>query len=106
MNLLLCNYGQTKAWEWVTVKMNLTVTSLIKTINLPANTPMNIYTWCLMLFNKLYSGKTVRSISVTLSNIEDDVNQQLSLFKVDNEKRMETGFVMDGIRSNTSLKPF
>lgn len=40
-----------------------------------------------MLFDKFYTGKTVRSISVTLSNIEEDVNQQLSLFEKDNEKR-------------------
>lgn len=40
-----------------------------KTIDLPTNITMDIYRCCLMLFN--YSGKTVRSISVTLSNIED-----------------------------------
>ncbi|MCR1990993.1 DNA repair protein [Bacillus subtilis] len=45
-----------------------------------------------MMLDKFYSGKTVRSISVTLSNIEDDVNQQLSLFEVDNEKRRKLGF--------------
>ncbi|QHJ97954.1 hypothetical protein C7M17_01035 [Bacillus subtilis] len=45
-----------------------------------------------MLLDKFYSGKTVRSISVTLPNIEDDVNQQLSLFEVDNEKRRKLGF--------------
>ncbi|CAM2146076.1 hypothetical protein PT2222_180118 [Paraburkholderia tropica] len=57
-----------------------------------------------MLFHKFYSGKTVRSISVTLSNIEDEVNQQLSLFEVDNEKRRKLGFVMDGIRSKYGSK--
>lgn len=57
-----------------------------------------------MLFHTFYSGKTVRSISVTLSNIEDEVNQQLSLFKVDNEKRRKLGFVMDGIRSKYGSK--
>nr|WGD63953.1 Y-family DNA polymerase [Bacillus subtilis] len=45
-----------------------------------------------MLLDKFYSGKTVRSISVTLSNFEDDVNHQLSLFEVDNEKRRKLGF--------------
>ncbi|GFM13567.1 UV-damage repair protein UvrX [Bacillus sp. FW1] len=57
-----------------------------------------------MLFNKFYSDKTVRSISVTLSNIEEDVNQQLSLFEADNEKRRKLGFVMDGIRSKYGSK--
>ncbi len=75
-----------------------------KTIDLPINITMDIYRCCLMLFNKFYSGKTVRSISVTLSNIEDDKNQQLSLFEVDNEKRRKLGFVMDGIRSKYGSK--
>lgn len=75
-----------------------------KTIDFPTNITMDIYRCCLMLFNKFYSGKTVRSISVTLSNIEDDVNQQLSLFEVDNEKRRKLGFVMDGIRSKYGSK--
>lgn len=34
----------------------------------------------------------VRSISVTLSNIEDDSNQQISLFE-----RRKLGFVMEGL---------
>lgn len=46
----------------------------------------------------------MRSISVTLSNIEDDVNQQLSLFEVDNENRRKLGFVMDGIRNKYGSK--
>ncbi|ASB61023.1 DNA polymerase [Bacillus sp. MD-5] len=75
-----------------------------KTIDLPTNITMDIYRCCLMLFNKFYSDKTVRSISVTLSNIEEDVNQQLSLFEADNEKRRKLGFVMDGIRSKYGSK--
>lgn len=59
-----------------------------------------------MIFNKVYSDKTVRSISVTLSNIEDDVNQQLSLLEVNNEKRRKLGFVMDEIRSKYGSKAF
>ncbi|WP_412094549.1 DNA polymerase [Bacillus halotolerans] len=75
-----------------------------KTIDLPTNITMDIYRCCLMLFHKFYAGKTVRSILVTLSNIEDEVNQQLSLFEVDNEKRRKLGFVMDGIRSRYGSK--
>lgn len=60
---------------------------------------MDIYKYCLILFDKFYEGKTVRSTSVTLSNIKNDVNQQLSLFETDNEKRRKLGFVMVGIRS-------
>jgi len=72
-----------------------------KTIDLPTNITMD-YRCCLMLFHKFYSGKIVRSISVTLSNIEDEVNQQLSLVEVDNEKRRKLG--MDGIRSKYGSK--
>lgn len=65
---------------------------------------MDIYKYYLILFNKFYEGKTVRSLSVTISNIEDDTNQQLSLFEVDNEKRRKLGFVMYGIRSKYGSK--
>ncbi|AKL84736.1 UvrX [Bacillus atrophaeus UCMB-5137] len=41
---------------------------------------MDIYKYCLILFDKFYEGKTVRNISVILSNIKNDVNQQLSVF--------------------------
>ncbi len=75
-----------------------------KTIDLPTNITMDIYECCLMRFYKFYSGKTVRNISVTLSNIEGDVNQQVSLFEVDNKKRRKLGFVMDGIRSKYGSK--
>ncbi|QHM88703.1 DNA polymerase IV [Bacillus velezensis] len=76
-----------------------------KTIDLPTNITMDIYRYCLILFDKFYTGKTVRrSISVTLSNIEDDVNQQLSLFEKDNEKRRKLGFVMAGIRNKYGSK--
>lgn len=57
-----------------------------------------------MLFKKFYIGKKVRSVSVTLSNIEDDVNQQLSLFEKDNEKRRKLGFVMDRIKNKYGSK--
>ncbi|ARW07041.1 DNA polymerase thumb domain-containing protein [Bacillus atrophaeus] len=75
-----------------------------KTIDLLINITMDIYRYCLMLLDKFYTGKTVRSISVTLSNIEEDVNQQLSLFEKDSEKRRKLGFVMDGIRSKYGSK--
>ncbi|CAM3454791.1 UV-damage repair protein [Bacillus inaquosorum] len=83
--------------------MNLVVDFIDQEHDLLTNITMDIYIY-LMLFNKFYSGKTVRSISVTLSNIEDDVNQQLSLFEVDNEKRRKLGFVMDGIRNKYGSK--
>lgn len=75
-----------------------------KTIDLLINITMDIYRYCLMLFDKFYTGKTVRSISVTLSNIEEDVNQQLSLFEKDNEKKRKLGFVMDEVRNKYGSK--
>lgn len=71
----------------------------LKTIDGSTNITMDIYKYCLILFDKFYEGKTVRSTSVTLSNIKNVVNQQLSLFETDNEKRRKLGFVMVGIRS-------
>lgn len=51
-----------------------------KTIESPTNITMDIYNTCIELFNTFYQHKTVRSISVTLSKIEEDTNQQLTLF--------------------------
>ncbi|GED00378.1 hypothetical protein BAT02nite_00220 [Bacillus atrophaeus] len=37
-------------------------------------------------------------------HIEEDVNQQLSLFEKDNEKKRKLGFVMDGVRNKYGSK--
>lgn len=58
----------------------------------------------LILFDKFYTDKTARSISVTLSNIEEDVNQQLSLYEKDNEKKRKLRFVMGGMRNKYGSK--
>ena len=64
----------------------------------PSNITMAIYKTCLNLLDTFYTNKTVRQISVTLSNIEEDVNVQLDLFQTDREKQRLLGYVMDGIR--------
>ena len=75
-----------------------------KTMESPTNITMDIYKTCLSLFDKFYTNKTVRQISVTLSNIEDDVNMQLDLFRPDNEKQRILGYVMDDIRDKSVQK--
>ena len=57
-----------------------------------------MYKTCLTLFDTFYTNKTVRQISVTLSNIGDDDNIQLDLFQQDREKQRILGYVMDAIR--------
>ncbi|WP_077618698.1 DNA polymerase thumb domain-containing protein [Bacillus sinesaloumensis] len=69
-----------------------------KTIDTPTNITMEMYRVCLELFEKFYVGKTVRKISIALSNIEDDVQMQLDLFYLNRVKQHKLGYVMDGIR--------
>ena len=64
----------------------------------PSNVTLDLYHTCLALFERFYAGKTVRKISVSLSNIQDDTNMQLDLFRPDQEKKRQLGYVMDGIR--------
>lgn len=69
-----------------------------KTIDEPTNITMDIYETCLQLFEKFYSNKTVRKISIALSNIEDDCEMQLDLFQPNRTKQRTLGYVMDSIR--------
>src|SRR5690606_26022850 len=69
-----------------------------KTIETPTNITMEMYRVCLVLFEKLYTSKTVRKISIALSNIEEDTQMQLDLFYLNRVKQHKLGYVMDGIR--------
>jgi DNA polymerase V len=69
-----------------------------KTIDQPTNITMDIYETCLELFEKFYANKTVRQISITLSNIEEDCEMQLDLFQQNRFKQRTLGYVMDSIR--------
>lgn len=69
-----------------------------RTITRPTNVTMDLYRVCLELFHEHYSGKTVRKISITLGNIVNDSEMQLSLFDVNAGKRRELGYVVDRIR--------
>ena len=52
----------------------------------------------LVLFYYIGISSFIRQVTVTLSNIEEDVNVQLDLFQTDREKQRLLGYVMDGIR--------
>jgi DNA polymerase V len=69
-----------------------------KTIDEPTNITMEIYRVCLELFEKFYEQKTVRKISIALSNIEDDNEMQLDLFYENRLKQRNLGYAMDAIR--------
>src|SRR5690606_3406084 len=69
-----------------------------KTLDQPTNITMDIYETCLELFEKFYDGRTVRQISVSLSNIVDDHVLQLDLFEPDRWKKRELGYTVDRIR--------
>ncbi|MDX8359716.1 MULTISPECIES: UV damage repair protein UvrX [Bacillaceae] len=69
-----------------------------KTMEEPTNITMDIYNVCIELFQKHYTNKTVRKISIALSNIEDDLNMQLSLFEMNKPKQQALGYCMDEIR--------
>ncbi|OZM58768.1 UV damage repair protein UvrX [Lottiidibacillus patelloidae] len=70
-----------------------------KTMEEPTNITMDIYKTCLQLFRTFYEhGKTVRQISISLSNITSDEEMQLNLFDPARPKRQKLGYTMDAIR--------
>ncbi|WP_088006054.1 UV damage repair protein UvrX [Indiicoccus explosivorum] len=62
------------------------------------NETMAIYRVCRKLFDLHYSGKPVRNISVSISNLEDETSMQLSLFEAHKWRKRKLGAVMDEIR--------
>lgn len=69
-----------------------------RTIEQPTNVTMELYRVCLELFRENYNGHTVRNISITLGNVVDDRELQLSLFDLGAGKRRQLGYVVDRIR--------
>jgi DNA polymerase V len=69
-----------------------------KTIDEPTNITKELYEICLELFKTHYQNKTVRKISIALSNITEDYEMQLSLFQTNRPKQHKLGYVMDDIR--------
>ncbi|WP_428909011.1 DNA polymerase thumb domain-containing protein [Niallia sp. Krafla_26] len=70
-----------------------------RTIENPTNVTMDIYHVCLELFHEHYEGKTVRKISMSLSNIVEDTAFQLDLFDPGGWKKHALGYTVDQIRN-------
>ncbi|MBM7660999.1 DNA polymerase V [Bacillus mesophilus] len=70
-----------------------------RTVDDPTNITIDLYNVCLKLFEEHYQGKTVRKISVTLSNIVEDNELQLNLFSSKKPKQRALGYTMDAIRA-------
>jgi DNA polymerase V len=68
------------------------------TIQRATNITTQLYHACIGLFDKFYAGVTVRSLSVTLSNVEEDTSVQMDLFEPNLEKKRALGYTMDYIR--------
>ncbi len=68
------------------------------TLDTATNITKELYDACLTLFDKYYRLGVVRKISVTLSNVVDDCELQLSLFGFNKAKKRELGYVMDAVR--------
>ncbi|WP_042355130.1 DNA polymerase thumb domain-containing protein [Bacillus rubiinfantis] len=69
-----------------------------RTIRQPTNVTMELYHVCLEIFQAHYTGKTVRQISLALSNMVDDYELQLDLFDSGAYKRRKLGYVVDSVR--------
>ncbi|MFE8697999.1 UV damage repair protein UvrX [Cytobacillus sp. FJAT-53684] len=70
-----------------------------RTIENPTNVTMDIYNVCLQLMKENYRGQTVRSVSLSITQLVDDYEMQLDLFDVDGWKKREIGYAMDKIRN-------
>jgi DNA polymerase V len=69
-----------------------------RSITSPTAITLEVYRVCLQLFKEFYERKTVRKISITLSNISNDEEVQLDLFNTERPKQRDLGYVMDSIR--------
>lgn len=75
-----------------------------RSIEAPTNITMELYKVCLDLFHEHYQGKTVRKLSVSLSNITEDECMQLTLFEPSKPAQRELGYTVDRIRGRFGSK--
>ncbi|MED1569548.1 Y-family DNA polymerase [Bacillus paramycoides] len=70
------------------------------TLNRPTNLTMDIYHICTYFLHELYTGEPIRSINVSLANLINEGEEQISLFDnvIQREKEMKLTKVMDEIR--------
>ncbi|SFI40259.1 MULTISPECIES: Y-family DNA polymerase [unclassified Bacillus (in: firmicutes)] len=71
------------------------------TLSRPTNLTMDIYRICTYFSHDLYTGEPIRSISLSLTNLVNEGEEQLSLFDnvIQREKEMKLTKVMDEIRT-------
>ncbi|MEK3885871.1 Y-family DNA polymerase [Bacillus sp. FSL K6-3431] len=69
-----------------------------RSVEEPTNITMDIYRVCLELMANHYTGKTVRKISIGLSNIADDRVFQMNLFEPKKIHERNLGYIVDKIR--------
>ncbi|WP_445487308.1 Y-family DNA polymerase [Niallia sp. 03133] len=69
-----------------------------RTIENPSNITIDIYNVCLELMSENYRGQTVRSISISITKLENDYEMQLDLFDDNGWKKRKIGYVVDDIR--------
>ncbi|GAA0481643.1 UV damage repair protein UvrX [Salinibacillus aidingensis] len=70
-----------------------------RTMDEPTNITSDIFSVCMQLFQQFYEQKTVRKISIALSNIMEDDYIQLSLFDEDRDKKRALAYTVDDIRN-------
>lgn len=70
-----------------------------RTMEEPTNVTMTIYHVCLALLDEHYNGKTVRKITISLGQITDDHEYQLSLFDQNGFNKRKLGYTVDRIRA-------
>lgn len=70
-----------------------------RSVSIPTNVTMDMYEVCMQLFHEFYDGKSnIRRVYVTLDNLFEKGETQLSLFE-DRSKKTDIGYVMDAIRA-------
>ncbi|EJQ38277.1 hypothetical protein IEI_05803 [Bacillus wiedmannii] len=71
------------------------------TMNRPTNLTMDIYNVCSYFLHEFYTGEPIRSINVSLTNLNNEGEEQISLFDniIQREKEVKLTKVMDEIRT-------
>ncbi|WP_410985283.1 Y-family DNA polymerase [Bacillus cereus] len=71
------------------------------TLNQPTNLTIDIYNACIYYLHTLYTGKPIRTVSISLTNLVTEGEEQISLFDnvIQREKEMKLTKVMDEIRT-------
>lgn len=70
-----------------------------KTLEAPTHHTATIYETAMTLIKKAYTGQAIRLLGVTVSNIEDEKNQQLTLFDMETvPEHSEVDHMVDEIR--------